>query len=69
MANSVDPDVTPRSEASHLGLHCSLSVRIHMVNTVHTEARMENLAEVTALSEQNKKCKKNTVPFSKHNIN
>ena len=24
MANSVDPDETPRSAASHLGLHCLL---------------------------------------------
>ena len=24
MANSIDPDETPRSAASHLGLHCLL---------------------------------------------
>ena len=36
MANSADPDETPRFAASHLGLHCllRLSVQIHTVNTV-----------------------------------
>ena len=31
MANSVDPDETPRSAASHLGLHCLL--RLVSLNT------------------------------------
>ena len=37
MANSVDPDETLRSAASHLGPYCLLrpSVRIYMVNMVH----------------------------------
>ena len=41
VANSVDPDETPHSAASHLGLYfCSgLSVQIHTVNTVAPENR------------------------------
>ena len=36
MTNSVDPDETPHSAASHLGLHCLLRPVCpnHMVNTV-----------------------------------
>ena len=35
MANSVDPDETPRSAASHLGLHCLLNLFVRML-TVFT---------------------------------
>ena len=37
MANSVDPDQTPHSAASHLGLHCLLRpvCQNTYVNTVH----------------------------------
>ena len=34
MANSVDPDETQCSAASHLGLHSDSSVQIHMVHTI-----------------------------------
>ena len=34
VANSIDPDETPRSAASHQDLHSGLSVRMHTVNTV-----------------------------------
>ena len=52
MTNSVDPDETPRSAASHLGLNCLIRPVcpniIYMVNTVTPDSLCSNTLELVS---------------------